>query len=101
MPGFDGTGPQGYGPMTGGGRGYCTAGTPGSNAYGFRRFGGRGFGFQGVPRCFPRGGGYDPGAELQFLQQQAVGLRQSLEQLDARIKQLSEQLQQEQQKDNQ
>jgi len=23
MPGFDGTGPQGQGPMTGGGRGYC------------------------------------------------------------------------------
>ncbi|MFA5100509.1 MAG: DUF5320 domain-containing protein [Candidatus Omnitrophota bacterium] len=23
MPGFDGTGPMGQGPMTGGGRGYC------------------------------------------------------------------------------
>jgi hypothetical protein len=23
MPGFDGTGPRGKGPMTGGGRGYC------------------------------------------------------------------------------
>jgi hypothetical protein len=23
MPGFDGTGPEGTGPMTGGGRGYC------------------------------------------------------------------------------
>jgi len=23
MPGFDGTGPAGQGPMTGGGRGYC------------------------------------------------------------------------------
>ncbi len=23
MPGFDGTGPRGEGPMTGGGRGYC------------------------------------------------------------------------------
>lgn len=23
MPGFDGTGPQGLGPMTGGGRGFC------------------------------------------------------------------------------
>lgn len=23
MPGFDGTGPRGQGPMTGGGRGYC------------------------------------------------------------------------------
>lgn len=24
MPGLDGTGPRGLGPMTGGGRGYCT-----------------------------------------------------------------------------
>ena len=24
MPGFDGTGPNGLGPMTGGGRGFCT-----------------------------------------------------------------------------
>ena len=23
MPGFDGTGPRGIGPMTGGGRGFC------------------------------------------------------------------------------
>jgi hypothetical protein len=26
MPGFDGTGPRGIGPMTGGGRGYCSSG---------------------------------------------------------------------------
>ncbi len=26
MPGFDGTGPRGQGPMTGGGRGYCATG---------------------------------------------------------------------------
>jgi hypothetical protein len=25
MPGFDGTGPRGMGPMTGGGRGFCAA----------------------------------------------------------------------------
>jgi len=30
MPGFDGTGPMGYGPMTGGGRGLCV---PGGTAY--------------------------------------------------------------------
>ena len=41
MPGFDGTGPRGMGPMTGGGRGFCNAqyaqgGTPymGANPYG-------------------------------------------------------------------
>lgn len=30
MPGFDGTGPQGMGPGTGGGRGFCS---PGTSAY--------------------------------------------------------------------
>ena len=28
MPGFDGTGPRGSGPMTGGSRGYCVLKTP-------------------------------------------------------------------------
>jgi hypothetical protein len=32
MPGFDGTGPRGLGPMTGGGRGYCAVLLPGSSA---------------------------------------------------------------------
>jgi len=30
MPGFDGTGPTGAGPMTGGGRGRCSTGRRGS-----------------------------------------------------------------------
>jgi len=28
MPGFDGTGPRGAGPLTGGGRGYCAVSLP-------------------------------------------------------------------------
>ena len=43
MPGFNGTGPNGQGPMTGGGRGYCS--TPNAGAqqpYGRRM--GRGYG---------------------------------------------------------
>ncbi len=36
MPGFDGTGPRGFGPMTGGGRGYCAMRTGNARA-GFRR----------------------------------------------------------------
>ncbi|NQT56445.1 MAG: DUF5320 domain-containing protein, partial [Desulfobacteraceae bacterium] len=31
MPGFDGAGPSGMGPMTGGGRGYCN---PSQTGYG-------------------------------------------------------------------
>lgn len=48
MPGFDGTGPMGMGPMTGGGQGYCV----GNYAPGYMNLtSGRGFGGRG------RGGG--------------------------------------------
>ena len=39
MPGFDGTGPLGQGPMTGGGRGFC--------AVPYRSYGPYGYGFRG------------------------------------------------------
>jgi hypothetical protein len=44
MPGFDGTGPQGQGPMTGRGEGYCAMGIPqsGEPSYGYA-------GLQGTP----------------------------------------------------
>ena len=58
MPGFNGTGPRGMGPMTGGGRGYCV-----------------------VPLGVPETG-------FDFLKNQARGLREQLEQIDARIKEL-------------
>jgi len=46
MPGFDGTGPRGMGPMTGGGRGFCASPVygprPGYGAgYGLPTWGGR------------------------------------------------------------
>jgi len=37
MPGFDGTGPAGMGPMTGGGRGWCNPYTPSYASYGAYR----------------------------------------------------------------
>lgn len=50
MPGFDGTGPMGMGPMTGGGRGYCAMPVSGMRApfaggrrASFGRGGGRGW----------------------------------------------------------
>ena len=58
MPGFNGTGPRGMGPMTGGGRGYCA-----------------------IPLSVPE-------TELDFLKNQARGLREQLEQIEARIKEL-------------
>ena len=58
MPGFDGTGPRGMGPMTGGGRGFCGPYAVGSGyglgrGYGFER--GYGFGM-GMPYGYPYGG---------------------------------------------
>ena len=58
MPGFDGTGPRGIGPMTGGGRGYCV-----------------------VPLS-------TPGKELDSLKSQAHALKTHLEQIEARIENL-------------
>jgi hypothetical protein len=42
MPGFDGTGPRGMGPMTGGGRGFC--------AMPYRAYGPYGYGMR-APYC--------------------------------------------------
>ena len=56
MPGFDRTGPQGAGPMTGGRRGYCNPATAGSAPAYFGGYGyGRGLGLGRGPR-----GGYGP-----------------------------------------
>jgi len=49
MPGFDGRGPRGMGPMTGGGRGFCSPRSIG-RTWGF----GRGYGFgMGMPYAGP------------------------------------------------
>jgi hypothetical protein len=72
MPGFDGTGPRGMGPMTGGGRGFCNPMSPlfgargmyppaslATSAYGAMPFAygrGMGVGF-GAPVAYGRGMG--------------------------------------------
>lgn len=88
MPGFDGTGPRGQGPMTGGGFGRCSG-----TGYGMRpRFGrggrwGRGWG-TGQGRF--AWGGYTPNAPMQpmdetsdkaLLDDRITALSQELEQL--------------------
>ncbi len=57
MPGFDGTGPAGQGPLTGGGRGFCAvpAGNVGARGYGQNVVYGLGRG--GLPRGCGRGFG--------------------------------------------
>ncbi|MDD4904032.1 MAG: DUF5320 domain-containing protein [Candidatus Bipolaricaulis sp.] len=113
MPGFDGTGPRGMGPMTGGARGYCVV--PGGaapigwgrqvgravGAFG-RGFGGRGlrrglgFGAWGAAYAAPLGAPYGSpyGSEtpaeqdLAWLQQEAKNMEGELERIRARIQQL-------------
>jgi hypothetical protein len=83
MPGFDGTGPGGMGPMSGGGRGYCipfglrSAWRP----YGIHRW--MGFGdFVGATPTREQ--------ELGFLKEEALQLERALKDVDARIKELSD-----------
>jgi hypothetical protein len=90
MPGFDGTGPMGMGPMTGGGRGFCSPWGVGAamRAYGLPRrapyvprYGAYGFG-PFAPRMTRE-------QELEFLKSEAQALRDELNELEGRIGQLS------------
>ncbi len=101
MPRGDQTGPMGAGPMTGRAAGYC-AGFPvpgfmNRQVSGWGRGGGRGFG-RGRGMGWGRGFGYAPpsvpftpaasdapASELNALRSQADGLKQTLEDIDARI----------------
>jgi len=51
MPGFDGTGPRGCGPMTGHGRGYCVLRLPRTTDESVEGF----VGATGRPVCYPDG----------------------------------------------
>ncbi len=102
MPGFDGTGPMGAGPLTGGGRGYCGpyGSTYGFYGPGFRAgFGpgwgyGRGFGWSGYapPYAYPYGAPYPyavrPEDELNMLKNQADMIRADLDAIKKRIESL-------------
>ena len=112
MPGFDGTGPRGLGPMTGGGRGFCNPysrgmgspymGYPYGRPYGWGRGMGRGFGMgRGMGRRFGGQMPFPPGAwmspfghpmtleeEAQSLKDHAQMLKEELNQIDNRISEL-------------
>ena len=120
MPGGDGTGPQGMGPMTGRAAGYCAGyDTPGyMNPYsrrytGFGRGisgrGGRGWGYRnwyydtGIPGWsrynmgFPAWGGLTgypyqgkPEEEMEVLKDQADILKQQLDDIQTRMEELKE-----------
>ena len=111
MPGFDGTGPRGMGPMTGGGRGFCSPwgvgaalragavppyprapypfygspaampyyGSPGAMPYG---------GAAATPGATPFAPQASPAQELDFLKSQAQGMREQLEGIESRIREM-------------
>lgn len=101
MPGLNGRGPWGQGPMTGGGRGRCTgyAGTAPDAAWGgpvaYGRGRGRGMGPCGGGRAWGRGRGRGMGYGMgygqgyapveQDLQAEAEDLRRRLAQVEARL----------------
>lgn len=107
MPGFDGTGPQGQGPLTGGGFGYCRPGVgqPGAQdrVYGVGRGGmprgggrGRAFGggrgrrFAGWGRAVaPVPAPLTNEEEVAQLQQQSQAMQQQLADIQARINELT------------
>lgn len=103
MPGFDGTGPDFSGPMTGGARGYCIGARPTAGAFDGGGLGyGRGFG-KGRgrrPRLGMGVGRFGNGpvtmaispargqADLQQLERQAEAMQRHLEALNQRIESL-------------
>lgn len=107
MPGFDGSGPMGDGPMTGGARGYCNRADAGNAGPSFRPVGfrgrmayGRGFGRGfGRGRAFGRFGGRGFGPylpadsitreeELNLLKQQADSIKSTLYSINKRISEI-------------
>jgi hypothetical protein len=92
MPGRDGTGPIGYGSMTGRGMGVC-AGAPG-----LRYGGGFGLGFgcrRGMGRGLGRGYGWNynasldaPRADKEYLEEQKEFLKSRLDSIDKQLENL-------------
>jgi len=104
MPGFDGTGPRGMGPMTGGGRGFCSPwgigaalagyGAPPRTGYGYPYYGwaGASYPFYGAPTSAPGAVPFAPQMtreqELETLKVQSQMLTQQLSEIQRRIEEL-------------
>ncbi len=109
MPGFNGSGPMGAGPMTGGARGLCNPANAGYNPQ-FTRGYGRGMGLRrgfrggagtvmGAGPSYGRGFGFYPPAgdmfyqmaaedEINMLKANADYIKTSLDEINKRIKEL-------------
>jgi hypothetical protein len=90
MPGFDGTGPSGMGPMTGGGRGFCSPWGMGIRNYAFPQwtsYAYPAYGAYGFSPFVPR---ISRERELDFLKNQAEALKSELEYLENEISKISD-----------
>lgn len=100
MPGFDGTGPRGEGPMTGGGRGNCNPNYKGTRSGGFYGAGRGGMPWGGGRgRAWGGGRGYgwnafarQPGAwdERAYLTDQLAALEGEIQEIKRRLGELDE-----------
>jgi hypothetical protein len=90
MPGFDGTGPRGMGPMTGGGRGFCSPWGVGAayRSYGFSQRFGYGYPQNAYQAAAPFTPQMTRDQELDFLNSQSQALKKQLEHIEERIRQL-------------
>jgi len=107
MPGFDGSGPMGTGPMTGGARGFCNPATGRSRSFakdmglrrGFRagygsgrnmrRGFGRGFGFYGWnPPAYDQTYPEDKATQINMLKAQADAMKKDLDTINRSIVEL-------------
>ena len=94
MPGFNGTGPRGMGPMTGGGRGFCNPwgigaaarsyGAPPRLGYGYPYYGA----WQAAPGAIPFAPQMSREQELEMLKTQSQTLAQQLDEIQRQIKEL-------------
>ena len=84
MPGGDGTGPSGRGPMTGWGMGPCGRGR--GRGYGFG-YGGRGRGRWGAWDAPPRYAA-EPASEKEYLEGLAKELGSEVKEIQKRLKEL-------------
>lgn len=90
MPGFDGTGPQGMGPMTGRARGFCgSRGIAVRRPYGYYRGAGHNYPRYGVHGFRPYTPPMTKEQELDLLKTQTQALKEELGGIEARIGQLS------------
>ena len=94
MPGFDGTGPRGQGPMTGGGRGFCSPWGLGAGVrrYGMPRQAGYGYPYyRGQwPEPWPQ---TNTEQDLEVLRAQAHELAGHLDSIHRRIAELEKKVQ--------